>query len=535
MPGQELEPYKAALNGILAASLPGLAIAPEASGQSNGAISAGVDRLQDGLPHTLLVTPNPFNVVTVFQPCLAFIRRVRMLAPNLVEVEGANFGTYMDEFVVKVYLPQLEDKVISLYQQAVGGSQAFIQDPFWRECSQLPIVKSATDVMALVLTLCKMMASAPFRKDDYSRLVINLIVRYYQRCSSRYRDIVARSIDNSDLPLSATWAQREDVLEHVRAIREASPITARKQSLRLLQLEDNLLGDRQLDVKKDLIGSGAGFRALAELYQSICWLMGELDVLKAVADDAFSPTAELPSLNLNTRPRANSNTLLLSAAMAQRFGAILSTYSQLAEMILFTMHTEVRCMTMASIQSSYSKGTYRLDTDIPSPDSFILDLTLQLRECEGIAKTHLSTQDAIFIFKGLGWLADASLIRFAKYVRHVTPFGIHKVFRNIATLQQALRSILEVETDDVELERSQAYWTLFEQGPKEMLDDIQAGKRQFTFDEYNHMLDLQCGMAGANKAQQGHSTAPLSATDASTTRYNEFLIDLHSMALDSEF
>lgn len=326
---KDLNTYKDALNATLQASLPGLALVPEknagratsASTATAAILSATEDRLQDGFQHTLLVAPNPFNVVTVFEPCLAFIRSLKRITPNFVETESINFGVYMDDFIVKVYLPQLEDKVISLYQQAVGGSSSFAQDLYWREFSEFPVVKSTTDVMALVLTLCKMMATSPFRKDDYSRLVVNLIVRYYQRCSSQYRDIVTKSGESTNFPLSATWAQREDVLDHLRSLKKARTTSDIKMhSMRELQLEVNLSADRELVAERDLIGSGSRFRALAELYQSILWLMAELEKLKAVSDEAFSPQTELPNnplLNSPTTPDDEGTPLLLSTAMAQ--------------------------------------------------------------------------------------------------------------------------------------------------------------------------------------------------------------------------
>lgn len=41
--------------------------------------------------------------------------------------------------------------------------------------------------MAIINSLCGMLATTPFNKEDYSRLIIGVIVRYYQRCSSYYR------------------------------------------------------------------------------------------------------------------------------------------------------------------------------------------------------------------------------------------------------------------------------------------------------------------------------------------------------------
>lgn len=77
-----------------------------------------------------------------------------------------------------------------------------------------------------------------------------------------------------------------------------------------------------------------------------------------------------------------------------------------------------------------------------------------------------------------------------------------------------------------------------------MLEDLQSGHRQFSFDEYNHMLNLQCnidpkevsGTLGVSQSGKAGfaSSGMQSATDADRTMYNEYLIDLHSYAMNGD-
>jgi exocyst complex component 4 len=72
--------------------------------------------------HRLLVPANPFNASILFQPYLAFITSAKeTIDLNSTEEDDSSIGTFMDEFIQRVYLPQLEEKVTNLFQQAVNG------------------------------------------------------------------------------------------------------------------------------------------------------------------------------------------------------------------------------------------------------------------------------------------------------------------------------------------------------------------------------------------------------------------------------
>ncbi len=57
---------------------------------------------------------------------LAFIDRVMEILPSGFEAARAS-SAVLDEFVLKVYLPQLEEKVSLLFHQAVTGKTAALK------------------------------------------------------------------------------------------------------------------------------------------------------------------------------------------------------------------------------------------------------------------------------------------------------------------------------------------------------------------------------------------------------------------------
>lgn len=111
------------LTRVLKDTMPGLV-----QGVSENTVQATLsnvgtdDRLAGvGQHHRLIIKPDAFHVSILFQPTLAFLDRVSEVLPSGVESVRSS-SAVLDDFVLKVYLPQLEEKVSSLFHQAVTGS-----------------------------------------------------------------------------------------------------------------------------------------------------------------------------------------------------------------------------------------------------------------------------------------------------------------------------------------------------------------------------------------------------------------------------
>lgn len=133
--------------------MPGLA--PNSGGDNPQAIVSSVqdDRLLGvDQHHRLLIRPDAFHVTVLFQPTLSYLHRIAEILPSGVE-SAQTSSAVLDEFVLTVYLPQLEEKVSDLFHEAVTGnvhlrlrelllitylgSEAFEPDPMsWRLCAQ---------------------------------------------------------------------------------------------------------------------------------------------------------------------------------------------------------------------------------------------------------------------------------------------------------------------------------------------------------------------------------------------------------------
>lgn len=68
--------------------------------------------------------------------------------------------------------------------------------------------------MALINSLCAMLRATPFHRESYSRLILSVIIQFYQRSSDRFQGVVSRSnldLTESRMLMAAQWAQREDL------------------------------------------------------------------------------------------------------------------------------------------------------------------------------------------------------------------------------------------------------------------------------------------------------------------------------------
>lgn len=118
----KLKIHEDELNRALKDTVPGLVQATgESVAQSTLSAIGNDERLLGvGQHHRLLIKPDTFHVSVLFQPTLAFLERVTDVLPAGLDSTRAA-STLLDEFVLKVYLPQLEEKVSSLFYQAVSG------------------------------------------------------------------------------------------------------------------------------------------------------------------------------------------------------------------------------------------------------------------------------------------------------------------------------------------------------------------------------------------------------------------------------
>ncbi|KAF9457349.1 Sec8 exocyst complex component-specific domain-containing protein [Collybia nuda] len=531
-----LKPHEDGLTRVLNDTMPGLVTTYSGDAAQATLTNIGTDdrMLENDQHHRLIIRPDAFHVGVLFQPTLRFLERISEVLPFGGE-SARTSSAILDEFVLRVYLPQLEEKVSDLFHDAVTGPESFQPDPTSALLSPEPLVKASTQLMALINSLCAMLHASPFHRENYTRLILGVIIQFYQRCSDHFQHLVSVQSEQEPNPepqlaLATQWAQRSELSICVSELLMTLEGNIAKQ-YQLYQQETNLelefLGKRTL-TRADLIPSIRNLAALASLYRSVSWFATGLNTLKAGPEDGISPTnLELPSgvsaYPISSIPLSDQLRLPLSHEMALRFQALLKTYEQLSGLILDTIRIDVRCRTIYHLDSSMRHGNYRADCEAGEPDPYIVDLNAELGECDDLVSMRLPKREQQFIFAGLGHLMEHMLISNARYLQLPSFFGIKKILRNILALQQSIKTITN-DQKNAEFERAKRYYSLFFMSPQTMLDDIRK-RRSFSFDEYQIILNFQCGV----NPKEGDS----GVSRATDRNYSMYIIDLHGLELDS--
>ncbi|KAJ7487411.1 exocyst complex component sec8 [Mycena galericulata] len=534
-----LRSHEDELTRVLKDTMPGLVQSSESTVQAALSTVGTDDRLLGaGQHHRLIIRPDAFHVSVLFQPTLSYLDRVSDVLPS--GVESARESTaVLDDFVLKVYLPQLEEKVSFLFHQTLTSPEAFQPDPSSSRLSPEPLVTASTHLMALINSLCAMLLKSPFHRENYSRLILGVMIQFYQRCSDRFQDLVSipNPQETSTEPqpaMAAQWAQRSELTPCLAELLATSEIDLPKQQQLCRQetnLEMDFLGQNTIQ-HSDLVVSVRNLGALASLYRSVAWFASELQVLKATPEDSLlSPTPIEPPVSavspytpfLPAMPSASSTDKLqlpLSREMALRFQALLKTYEQLSELILDSIRIDIRCRTIHYLDSALRYGNYSIEREAGEPDPHVVDLNNELGECSDFASSCLPKRERQFVFMGLSNLMEQLLISGARNLRMPTPFGVKKIMRNILALQQGIKALTN-DQQNTEFERAKRYYSLFNMSPQDMLDSIRK-QQLFTFDEYQTMLNLQCKVDGDGEGPK-----------AADRNYSMYVIDLHGLEMES--
>lgn len=91
--------------------------------------------------HRLLVEPSVFNIAILLPPSLSFLQRLKDIVPLDSDIAISTLTSFLDDFLINVFLPQLEETVTELCEASYTGLDGFQQDPLWQQEAPRPILK----------------------------------------------------------------------------------------------------------------------------------------------------------------------------------------------------------------------------------------------------------------------------------------------------------------------------------------------------------------------------------------------------------
>ncbi|ERS95737.1 exocyst complex component 4 [Sporothrix schenckii 1099-18] len=219
-----------ALDGIIRAAVPGLTSNNGAGGAASGGTAAAIrggrkggdkkggrksygaagslDPLSQaggggggggggGDFHKSLVEPSVFNMSLLLPPTLVFLQRLRGIVPPGSDLAASTLTSFLDNFLVNVFQPQLDETLGKLSDAVFGEADAFQIDPQWSQVARRPVFKGTTAFFSVVTAFCRMLGTIP-HDQALSALIITQMMRYYDRCFSWYKALVTKTqVDSS--------------------------------------------------------------------------------------------------------------------------------------------------------------------------------------------------------------------------------------------------------------------------------------------------------------------------------------------------
>ncbi|KAL5911223.1 exocyst subunit [Pyricularia oryzae] len=538
------------LDGIIRAAVPGLS---DKTGDKKSSAAAGGrvqqekrnngqgpdSGRQNGEIHKSLVEPSVFNMSLLLPPTLVFLQRLKGIVPPGSDLATSTLTSFLDNFLVNVFQPQLDETLGKLSDTVFGETDSFQQDPDWSLVARRPVFKGTTSFFAIVTAFCRMLGTIP-HDQALSTLIIAQMMRYYDRCFRWYRTLVAKTEEQAGseaqrLRASATMAtEPSEILETMKQLWMADSPNPDPE---LLEKEIALLiehaNEKKLELS-DVISDRDTISSICLLYTSMKWLATKVLGLRHITkNEADSSSSNMPKANkrwslLNdpNKPATEQGPVYLPMTQetVQSFDGIVSSYEELAATALLTLHMEVRSRIAYSLRIALSPETapYLLDQEVSEPDPQILSLNSELVQYDETITRYLREREVSFIRGGLGLLINSYLVVNASVVSPMNAKGCGRMKLNILVLQQNLKNIEE----GVDLARAADYFGLFEVGPdsildrakKDAADDKKEGIR-FTYDELKALIELcfseqlanpERGIAGAAKRQMSDKLLNLS-------------------------
>ncbi|KAK2800656.1 hypothetical protein FQN50_008040 [Emmonsiellopsis sp. PD_5] len=470
------------LDEILRSSVPGLV---SKSRQKASATNSSRSRQESsGTGHKLLIEPSVFNMSLLLPPSLAFIHRLKDIVPFNSDIMLSTLTSFLDDFLINVFQPQLDEAVTDLCAMTFIALDAFTEDPQWSRVSPRPIFRGTIAFMELVKTFSRMLDSIP-HDQAFTQLVISQIVTYYDKCCGWYKALVMRmspqQVGGVQLKAAAAYAESGEVRETAKELWER-PDNKRHE---LITKEIDLLIAKTNETPLepyDIVSDPKTVFSLSLLYNSMQWLVSNLSLLRHITThqtDSSRPQSSrashsrrwtlLSNLKSNRNQDSTDDTpthLPMTKESVIAFDKTLQSLQNLALTALLTLHIDIRCGAIHMVTRSLSGNHTKQYTNqqkqqhhlsiptsqthhphlLPTPPStaspLILDLNNDLISFDANIATYLSPRECRYITSGLAQLIDRAFVSATRFIGVMNTNGALRLQLDVLVLQQNLRNVI---------------------------------------------------------------------------------------------
>ena len=231
-----------------------------------------------------LVEPSVFNMSLMLPPTLGFLQRLKSIVPPGSDLATSTLTSFLDNFLVNVFQPQLDETLAKLSENVFGEVDSFLQDQSWNQHSRRPVFKGTTAFFEIVKAFCRMLGTIP-PDQALSSLIVSQMMRYYDRCFTWYKALVTKTQEQANkeplLRASARYAVEDgEVHELIKQL-----WTAENFDQELSEKEIHLLIEQTNKFKlemNDVIQDRDTITSLCLLYTSMKWLSAKVSELRYI-------------------------------------------------------------------------------------------------------------------------------------------------------------------------------------------------------------------------------------------------------------
>lgn len=376
------------LEGILKSSVPGLVSEPKRTEATIQAISnAAIDGSAMG--HKLLVEPSVFNMGILLPPSLTFLQRLKEVVPQTSDIALSTLTSFLDDFLINVFLPQLEETLTELCAQTFAQNDAFQQDSQWANHSKKPIFKGTHTFFTLITAFCRMLDNLP-HDQAFSQLIISQMMAYYEKCHNWLQTTIARPhphpVSGKKLKMSAAMTEEGPIKDVVIGLTHADE----EGKETLIQQETDLLikSASEFPIEEvDLIVDRRNIALLCSLATSMRWLGIKVKGMRHISNLAVDSTRRESNVKTQRRWTLITNPdksvedgrvyLPLNNESAVEFDGVVESFGQLGESVIRLLHVEIRNHVTFYLGKSM-KRSFLLPTEVHEVDEQIMKLNADL-------------------------------------------------------------------------------------------------------------------------------------------------------------
>lgn len=234
--------------------------------------------------HKPLVEPSVFNMSLLLPPTLIFLQRLRTIVPPGSDLATSTLTTFLDNFLVNVFQPQLDETLTKLSDSILAEVDSFAQDASLAQYSKMPVFRGTTAFFQIVTAFCRMLGTIP-PDQALSSLLVTQMMRYYERCFDWYKLLVTKTQeqtkDANNLRAAARFAVQPGEIHEVM------------KKMWLSDEEDKSLGEKEIHLliehtnesrlePNDIIQDRETITSLCLLYTSMKWLATRITGLRHI-------------------------------------------------------------------------------------------------------------------------------------------------------------------------------------------------------------------------------------------------------------